>query len=124
MIYKVELLLDEPTKVYGRIYNKKMVTSAITTMRSSKLASYVTLELDDNTVDVNNAVTITHIVRDLYIENNTLMAELNVLETPSSQMFAVLSDAKAFLIRPIGTGIVKDNVVSDYTLHRLGIFFD
>ena len=123
MIYEVELLIDQPTKTYGRIYNKKMVSEAITAMRSSKLESVVTLELDGN-VDIYNSYTITHIVRDLYIENDTIMANLEFVETPSYQMFMTLSDAKEFEVRPIATGCVHDSIVKDYTLHRLGIFFD
>lgn len=125
----VELLLDEPTKFSGNIYDKEMITSAISTMRNSKLGSYVTLELNEHDVDVFsiNLDTITHAIRNLYIDSkkNTVIAELELLNTKSSYIFKkMIKDKTAFLVGPIGTGIVKDNIVSDYTLHRLGIFFD
>jgi hypothetical protein len=60
-----------------------------------------------------------HIVTDLSINENKLMAKIKIIDTNSGQMLKTLVETKRVVFRTAGSGAIINNEVTDYCLHSI-----
>lgn len=108
-------LLDTPNR-NNRIYTKECMEKAIADTKKliEEKRFLGELQPQDRNINLSN---VSHMVTDLRIEENKVMAEIQVLKTPRGIILQEMLDAKEieFVQRGLGK-IGKDNIVTDYTL--------
>lgn len=111
--------LDVPSNRTGRVYTTAVIRQAINMLPtdcSLYAAADCTLETPpSSTVLLEN---ITHLVSNLRIENNWLIADVKPLNTPKYQELSATGAEFIFNLAGIGT-IHDGNIVKDYTITHL-----
>ena len=113
---KAEVLkLNEPTAA-GRIYTTDCITNALEDpILKERLEQHVlfgTISPDD-CWDMKN---ISHSVTDFELDDNKLMASIDVLDTPQGRTLSTLIDNNVIRFSICGKGNVENNLVTDYTI--------
>ena len=113
---KAEVLkLNEPT-ITGRIYMTDCITNALEDpVLKERLDQHVlfgTISLDD-CWDMKN---ISHTVSGFELEDNKLMANIDVLDTPQGRTLSTLIDNNVIGFSICGEGKVEDSIVTDFTI--------
>ena len=109
-------LLDSPNK-NGRIYTKECMKKAIADTKKLIEEKRFLGELEQPQYTGINLSNVSHMITDLRIEENKIVADIQVLKTPKGILLQEMMDAKEieFVQRGLGK-IGKDNIVTDYTL--------
>lgn len=113
---KAEVLkLNEPTAT-GRVYTTDCITDAledpILKERLDQHMLFGTISPDDYW-DMKN---ISHAVSGFELEDNKLMADIDVLDTPQGRTLSILIDNNVIGFSLCGEGNVEDNIVTDFTI--------
>ena len=109
-------MLDIPNK-NGRIYTKECMKKAIADTKKLIEEKRFLGELEQPQYTDINLSNVSHMITDLRIEENKIVADIQVLKTPKGFLLQEMMDAKEieFVQRGLGK-IGKDNIVTDYTL--------
>ena len=113
------LELNVPSSRSGFVYNTSVMQKAIDELNETQRQIVAAVELPRSgpitfSVPMED---ITHMVSNVRIEDNFLVADVRKLETPKANMFGPDCSWKFF---PAGTASLKDNnMVTDYTLMYL-----
>ena len=113
---KAEVLkLNEPTAT-GRVYTTDCITNAledpVLKERLDQQVLFGTISPDD-CCDMKN---ISHSVTDFELDDNKLMASIDVLDTPQGRTLSTLIDNNVIGFSICGEGKVEDNIVTDFII--------
>lgn len=112
------LKLNEPTKT-GRIYTtdciKETLEDPILKERLEHRALFGVIESDD----IYNLFNCSHIVTGLEIEDDKLIAAIDILNNQKGRCLAEALDAGAIRFSVAGKGKVEDNIVTNYELESV-----
>ena len=114
------LNLNKPTKsglTYTTECIKKMLEDPMLKERLANHALFgsISLNSDHNLLDIS-AFNISHVVCDLAIEDDQLMATIHILDTPIGRDLINLMDDNVVEFLASGDGELKDNIVTKYDL--------
>ena len=116
---KVEILkLNKPTKT-GRIYTTDCIKKALKNpVLKEKLENGVLFGFiaSDDIHDISNC---SHVVSSLEIENDKLIAAIDILETPKGRILAEALNAGNVRFSAYGRGDVENNMVTNYELESV-----
>ena len=113
---KAEVLkLNEPTAT-GRVYTTDCITNAledpILKERLDRHVLFGTISPDD-CLDMKN---ISHAVSGFEVDDNKLIANIDVLDTVQGRTLSTLIDNNMIGFSICGEGKVEDNIVADFTI--------
>ncbi len=111
---KAYLLKLDEKNLNGRVYPTEAVMAAIKEVPASGLLGIN--GVPNGTVPGINLTEVSHMAKNLRIEDGNLVADIEVLKTPRGQELQWMMDNCDF--RPNGyANIDKDGIVSNYSLH-------
>lgn len=113
---KAEVLkLNEPTKA-GRIYTTECIKNALEDPILKERLEQQLLFGTFNTNNSNDIVNTSHAVSEFDIIDNSLVAHIDVLDTPNGRLLSDLLDNHLVAFSVRGQGNVENNVVTGYEL--------
>ncbi len=112
----VVMELDKPNK-NNRIYTRKCMEQAIADTKKLVEENRFVGELDQISSTSVNVSNVSHIVKNIRIEDNKVLADIQILNTPRGHQLKELLDEKKISFVPRGLGkIDSDRTISDYKL--------
>lgn len=113
-----------------RIYSEEILKALVRVKRDDVVSRRMMGELDPDPNDmIIHFAKVSHLVTDLWFENDSLMADIEVLPTPSGKVLQQLLDAGCkvyFRMVGLGGGKVDDHgylqVDNNYMLSQIGAF--
>ena len=114
ILYKPLVVIDKPSPISGRLFCKETIDQLVEDVNSKDLK--VLGELDVSQNGAINTKRVSHMINELYIENDMLMAKIKVLETPMGEILQQLLDVGVevdLCMRGVGT-LSEDNEVTEF----------
>ena len=111
---QVILVLDVPN-ANNRMYSSEVMSEAIKRWADKDMfGTFSDDAAGGSGVDLS---LVTHIVRDLRVEDGKLLGNIHILDTPKGRILqAVLNGGTEVAYRPVGSGNTVDGVIKDYEL--------
>lgn len=126
MNYRKPVLLIDYVTVMGRFYSRSVVEESVQKVqddiRNRRFLGTFRPERERGIVEFD---IVSHVTVDLTIEGNTLVAEIETLDTPHGRVLKQLIEARVHVgLLPCGVGRVEVNdanfeVISDYKLVQI-----